>query len=92
MCPNLPDVRIYPTLPYRVVYTCSEVELSGDETMCGSRGGDRGSGPPLPRKITSYMGFYRNQHLDPGPPPPPPLEKLDTLDPLKSIVVSVIKP
>ena len=24
---------------------------------CGSRGGDRGSGPPW--KITSYMGFYR---------------------------------
>ena len=25
---------------------------------CGSRGGDRGSGPP-PWKITSYMGLYR---------------------------------
>ena len=30
---------------------------------CGSRGGDRGSGPPW--KITSYMGFYREQALDP---------------------------
>ena len=40
------------------VYTCSEVELSDDETMCGSKGGDRGSRRPW--KITSYMGFYRN--------------------------------
>ena len=75
------------TLPYRVVYTCSEVELSGDEIMCGSREGDRGSRPPSPRKITSYMGFYRNSHLDPGPrcsgcflavrlPPPPTLTKI----------------
>ena len=29
---------------------CSEVELSGDDTMCGSRGGDRGSGRPPPGK------------------------------------------
>ena len=42
--------------------------------MFGSRG-DRGSGHS-PWKITStYMGFYRNKHLD---PPPPPWKKLDT--------------
>ena len=37
--------------------------------MGGSRGGGggRGSGP---RKITSYMGFYKEQAI--GPPPPHP--------------------
>ena len=56
--------------------------------------GDRGSGPPTPPENTGYMGFYRNKYLD----PPPPWEKLDPplenvgppLDPLKSIVFSVI--
>ena len=34
---------------------------------------DRWSGlpPPSPRKITSYIGFYRNRDLHPHPPPPP---------------------
>ena len=27
---------------------------------CADPEGDRGSGPPSPWKITSYMGFYRN--------------------------------
>ena len=28
--------------------------------------------PPTPRKITSYIGFYRNKDLHPPIPPPPP--------------------
>ena len=39
-------------------------------------------GPDSPWKITSYMGFYRNWHLDPPwknvrPPSPPPLENVE---------------
>ena len=42
--------------------------------MRGSRGGTRGQDPLW--KITSYMRFYGNKHLDPSPlemldPPPP---------------------
>ena len=62
--------------------------------------GDRRSGPPppRPRKITGYMGFYRNKYLTPPPPleeadPPHTLENVGPpLDPWKSIVFSVIKP
>ena len=35
--------------------------------MRGSRGGTRGQDPLW--KITSYMRFYGNKHLDPPPPP-----------------------
>ena len=46
-----------------------------------------GLGGPDPRKITGYMGFYRNKYLD------SPLENVGPpLDPWKSIVFSVIKP
>ena len=30
---------------------------------------------PPPRKITSYIGFYRNKDLHPPNPPPPPKKK-----------------
>ena len=40
-------------------------------SMSGSRGGIGVRTPPS--KMTSYMGFYRNKHLDPVGPPPPPL-------------------
>ena len=30
--------------------------------------GEIGVLDPLPWKITSYMGFYKNKHLDPRPP------------------------
>ena len=50
-------------------------------TKCSSsaypEGGDMGSGPPPPWKITSYMGFYRERAIGPpwkSCPPPPPLE------------------
>ena len=50
--------------PHRLVwaYSCQNATLS----MCGSRG-VMGSRPLPPWKITSYsyMGFYRNCHLDP---------------------------
>ena len=43
--------------------------------MCGSRGGDRGSGPPS-EKSKVIWGFYRNLRLDQHPwkklPPPLP--------------------
>ena len=54
--------------------------------MCGSRVGDRGSGPP--RKITSYMG---NIEINTCTTTPHPWKELDPLDPWKSIVFSVIK-
>ena len=38
---------------------------------CADPEGDRGPGPLW--KITSYMRFYGNKHLD----PPPPLEKVE---------------
>ena len=51
-----------------------------DSPKCGSRGGDRGSGPP-PENHKLYI-FYRNKQLEPPtplkvgtPPPPPPPEK-----------------
>ena len=55
-----------------------------------TRGGDRGPDPPPPGKSqVIWVSIEINTWtLD----PPPPLEKLDTLDPLKSIVFSVIKP
>ena len=31
--------------------------------------------PPSPRKITSYIGFYRNKDLHPPTPPPPKKKK-----------------
>ena len=56
--------------------------------MCGFRGGI-GVPDPLPWKITSYMGFYRNYYLEPPPPytvGPPPWKILDTLKPWKIIL------
>ena len=39
---------------------------------CPNPESDRWSGlPPSPRKITSYIGFYRNKDLHPQRPPPP---------------------
>ena len=52
-------------------------------------------GPDPPWKITGYMGFYRNKHLDPpeeAGPPHPPENVGPPLDHWKSIVISVIKP
>ena len=46
--------------------------------MRGSRGGTRGQDPLW--KITSYMRFYGNKHLDPSP-----LEMLDPPPPLKNV-------
>ena len=46
--------------------------------MRGSRGGTRGKDPLW--KITSYMRFYGNKHLDPSP-----LEMLDPPPPLKNV-------
>ena len=61
--------------------------------MRGSRVGTRG--PDLLWKITSYMRFYGNKHLDPPPPPPwkcwtpPPPPPRKMLDPPCVTVKSV---
>ena len=52
-----------------------------DSPKCGSRGGDRGSGPP-PENHKLYI-CYRNKQLEPPTPekvaPPPPWKMLDPL-------------
>ena len=88
ICKCVSEFTWCPTLPYRVGYTCSEVELSGDETMCGSRGGDRGSGPPPPAKSQVIWISIEINKLGPWTPP----RKVGPPRPLKSIVFSVIKP
>ena len=70
-------VRIY--LMSESTRLCSEVELSGDETMCGSKGGERGSGPPPPppppppgKSQAIWVSIeinINNWTLDPPPPP-----------------------
>ena len=47
--------------------SCADPE--GDREHERVKRGDRG--PDSPSKMTSYMGFYRNKHLDPVGPPLP---------------------
>ena len=57
--------------------------------MCGSKGGDRASGPPGKSQVI-WVSIEINTWTP--PPPPPPGKSWTPLYPWKSIVFSVIKP
>ena len=74
-----------------IVYTCSEVDLSDDETMCRSRGGGIG-GPDPPGKSQVIFNLVSIEINILTPPPPLPGKSWTLLDPWKSIVFPAIKP